>query len=128
MESFLLIIVIFMLAFLIYKSLKKTIDEANITERLGNLENHLTKDLGNFQYGFTRSLQEDFERLKLVIERHLFQINEKVNSRIDENFEKTNRTFQDIVGRLSKIDEAQKKIANRKEQGSDNFDEDIGEE
>ena len=37
-------------------------------------------------------------------------INEKVNERIDQNFEKTNKTFTNILERLTKIDEAQKKI------------------
>ena len=37
-------------------------------------------------------------------------INEKVNERLDENFSKTNKTFTSVLERLSKIDEAQKKI------------------
>ena len=37
-------------------------------------------------------------------------INDKVNERLDENFEKTNKTFTSVLERLSKIDEAQKKI------------------
>ena len=39
-------------------------------------------------------------------------INEKVNERLDQNFEKTNKTFTSVIERLSKIDEAQKKIEN----------------
>ena len=34
------------------------------------------------------------------------------NAKIDENFEKTNKTFTSVLERLSKIDEAQKKIDN----------------
>ena len=37
-------------------------------------------------------------------------LNEKVNERLDANFEKTNKTFTSILERISKIDEAQKKI------------------
>ena len=37
-------------------------------------------------------------------------INEKVNERLDENFEKTNKTFNNVLEKLAKIDEAQKKI------------------
>ena len=37
-------------------------------------------------------------------------INDKVNERLDQNFEKTNKTFTSVLERLSKIDEAQKKI------------------
>ena len=38
------------------------------------------------------------------------QINDRVNERLDVNFEKTNKTFSSVLERLSKIDEAQKKI------------------
>ena len=44
--------------------------------------------------------------------KRLLIINEKVNERLDQNFEKTNKTFMNVIERLSKIDEAQKKIEN----------------
>lgn len=37
-------------------------------------------------------------------------IDTKVNTRLDENFEKTNKTFTNVLEKLAKIDEAQKKI------------------
>ena len=43
-------------------------------------------------------------------EQRLLLINDKVNERLDQNFEKTNKTFMNVLERLSKIDEAQKKI------------------
>ena len=53
---------------------------------------------------------EDFTKLNEQIEQKLMYINDKVNERIDQNFEKTNKTFNNILERLTKIDEAQKKI------------------
>ena len=44
------------------------------------------------------------------MEQKLRLINDRVNERLDENFEKTNKTFTSVLERLSKIDEAQKKI------------------
>ena len=44
------------------------------------------------------------------MEYRLRLINDKVNERLDENFERTNKTFTSVLERLSKIDEAQKKI------------------
>ena len=44
------------------------------------------------------------------MEKKLTQINDKVNERLDDNFAKTNKTFTNILERLSRIDEAQKKI------------------
>ena len=55
-------------------------------------------------------MNKDFNALNDKIEERLIRINEKVNNRLDENFEKTNKTFMSVLERLSKIDEAQKKI------------------
>lgn len=79
-------------------------------ERLGKLETDLTKELGEFKFNFSRTINEDFTKLNETIINRLNNINDKVNERLDVNFEKTNKTFTNILERLSKIDEAQKKI------------------
>ena len=79
-------------------------------ERLGKLETDLTKELGEFKFNFSRTINEDFSKLNETIVNRLNNINDKVNERLDVNFEKTNKTFTNILERLSKIDEAQKKI------------------
>ena len=79
-------------------------------ERLGKLETDLTKELGEFKYEFSRTINNDFNKLNETIVNRLNNINDKVNERLDSNFEKTNKTFTNILERLSKIDEAQKKI------------------
>ena len=55
-------------------------------------------------------MNDNFNGLYDRMEKKLTQINDKVNERLDDNFAKTNRTFTNILERLSKIDEAQKKI------------------
>ena len=79
-------------------------------ERLGKLETDLTKELGSFKFDLSRVVNEDFNKLNETIINRLNNINDKVNERLDVNFEKTNKTFTNILERLSKIDEAQKKI------------------
>ena len=79
-------------------------------ERLGKLETDLTKELGEFKFNFSRTVNEDFSKLNETIINRLNNINDKVNERLDVNFEKTNKTFTSILERLSKVDEAQKKI------------------
>jgi len=91
-------------------SLTKNINESNITERLGKLETEVVKELGIFKSDLTENTNENFEKLNEKIENRLNQINDKVNERLDQNFEKTNKTFASVLERLSKIDEAQKKI------------------
>ena len=104
-----LLVVIIIL--LIVVLLNKNDDKSNdVVERLGKFETGLTKEIAEFKIGFTNDLRKDFEELNEKIERRLLMINDKVNEKIEQNFEKTNKTFNNIIERLSKIDEAQKKI------------------
>ena len=91
-------------------SLMKNINESNITERLGKLETNVIKEMGEFKSSINRDINDDFTKLSEGIELKLRLINDRVNERLDENFEKTNKTFTSVLERLSKIDEAQKKI------------------
>ena len=98
------LLVIILIAVII--GITKNINEANITERLGKLEVELTKSLGELR----NSLTKDFNELSEKQDKRLIMMNDKVNERLDQNFEKTNKTFTSVLERLSKIDEAQKKI------------------
>ncbi len=93
-------------------SLMKNINESNITERLGKLEVNMIKEMGDFKSDLNRNMNDDFTKLNEQVEKRLMLINEKVTERLDQNFEKTNKTFVNVMERLSKIDEAQKKIEN----------------
>ena len=81
-----------------------------MTERLGHFEANINKEIGEFKYGFSKVLTQDFELLNERIEKKLTLINDRVNERLDQNFEKSNKTFMNVLERLNKIDEAQKKI------------------
>ena len=91
-------------------SMMKNINESHITERIGKVETDLIKELGEFKSDITKSNQDNFNYLSDKMDQRLRLINDKVNERLDENFEKTNKTFTNVLERLSKIDEAQKKI------------------
>ena len=101
-----------LIVILVIVSIVKNINEAKITERLGKLETTLIKELSDYRESINRTMNNDFNNLNERIEVKLRLINEKVSERIDENFEKTNKTFTNILERLTKIDEAQKKIDN----------------
>ena len=108
--EYLIIGLLILIIILVIISLSKNINEGNITERLCRFETNITKEIGNFKSDFSRDMNKDFNALNDKIEERLIRINEKVNNRLDENFEKTNKTFMSVLERLSKIDEAQKKI------------------
>ena len=100
----LLVIVIILLIILLSKG------NTNLIEKLGRVENTTIKELSNFRTDLSKSMSEDFEHLEDKVEKRLIMINDKMNERLDENFSKTNKTFTNVLERLSKIDEAQKKI------------------
>ena len=90
----------------------KNVNEAKITERLGKLETNTIKELSNFQLELVKNMNNEFDKTNKMLEERLMLMNDKVNERLDQNFNKTNKTFTSILERLSKIDEAQKKIDN----------------
>ena len=82
----------------------------NMIEKIGDLETTTVKELSSFRTDLSKSMSDDFDKLENKVEKRLIYINDKVNERLDENFSKTNKTFTNVLERLSKIDEAQKKI------------------
>ena len=106
----LLIILILLICILLVKVNNNNKNDLAVTEKLGLFQNSLTKEIGDFKYDFSNNLKKDFDALNDRMEQRLILINEKVNTRLDENFENTNKTFTNVLERLSKIDEAQKKI------------------
>ncbi len=109
MEYVVVGLLVLVLIFLVILIMRKK-DDSQMIERLGRFETDITKEVGSFKLDFSKDLRNDFEKLNEKIENKLNLINDKVNERIDQNFEKTNKTFNNIIERLSKIDEAQKKI------------------
>ena len=99
-----------------YMAMQKSINEdfVNLRESLlmnvSKYNDQTIKELLSFQNKLTQELYQNFDRLTVSIHDSLDKINERVDIRLSEGFEKTNKTFSSILERLSKIDEAQKKI------------------
>lgn len=108
--DFIIIGLIIVVIVLVIIAIMKNVNEGKITERLGNLESNTIKELSSFQIDIMKTMNDNFNGLNDRIEKKLTMINDKVNERLDDNFAKTNKTFTNILERLSKIDEAQKKI------------------
>lgn len=108
MEYIVLGMLILILILLIIIVLRKNND--NTEDKINKLEISIIKEIGDFKSDFSRSLTNDFNNQTERLDNRLRLINDKVNERLDENFEKTNKTFTNVLERLSKIDEAQKKI------------------
>ena len=110
----LLVVIIIILVILLIKVFKKNDNKDNLDmlERLSRFEVNITKEIGDFKNDLSKEIMTDFTKMDNAIEIRMDNINKKVHERIDQNFEKTNKTFNDVITRLSKIDEAQKKIDN----------------
>lgn len=71
-------------------------------------------EMGKLFSNSSKTNQTDLNTFKDNIMKHIDsqmkQINEKVENRLGEGFDKTNKTFVNVMERLSKIDQAQKKI------------------
>ncbi len=108
----LLSILIILVIVLLIRSFRKKDNKENLDmlERLSRFEVNVTKSIGDFKSDLSKNITNDFQKMNNDIENRLDNINRKVHERIDQNFEKTNKTFTDVIARLSKIDEAQKKI------------------
>ncbi len=109
MEYIIIGLLVIILIFVVISFMKST-NESNITERIGKLETTTIKELGEFKSDLSQNLNNDFNSLTERMDNRLRFINDHVNERLDQNFEKTNQTFTSVLERLSKIDEAQKQI------------------
>lgn len=107
-----IVIILILINFFKKREVKDNKDNLDMIERLSRFEVNITKEIMDFKSGLSKEIVTDFDKMNDKIENKLDVINNKVHERIDQNFEKTNKTFMNVIERLSKIDEAQRKIDN----------------
>jgi DNA recombination protein RmuC len=119
----LLVIVILINVLLVLKVNKKS-DNNELVEQKeihNDLKLYFQKEYGELKFEMGKlfsdsnktnltDLNSFKENMMEHIDQKMKEINAKVETRLGEGFEKTRSTFVDVVERLSKIDEAQKKI------------------
>ena len=98
----LLIVILILIFVLLFKR--------NNNREVNELKVDMIREIGNFKTDFSRDISEDFNKLNDRILEKIRMLDENLNSRMDKNFEKTNKTFQSVLESLARIDEAQKKI------------------
>jgi DNA recombination protein RmuC len=104
----LLVVTIILLIINLFK--KQNDNSIEVIKNISEVKTDMAKTIGDFKYDFSKSLQDDFETLNLKMEKKLNEMNDRVNLRLDESLDKTNKTFNNVLERLTKIDEAQKNI------------------
>ena len=134
--SFIILIINLILIFLVFirSNIKGQLDDQNfklsshffenfqkLTDRFNELQNKMSKELahsteknllGQREFGenLSRNLQIDFKKLGDTMENRLHLMSNKMREELDQGFKKTNETFNSVMQRLTRIDEAQKNI------------------
>jgi DNA recombination protein RmuC len=81
-----------------------------LEQRFSDLQKGIEKRLGEMSSQQIEKLANSNEKIQDTLHKRLNDISGQVEKRLDKGFEKTTETFTDVVKRLAKIDEAQKKI------------------
>jgi DNA recombination protein RmuC len=121
----LILIAITLLIILILKMNQKNTNQPVIKDEFQQFDKEMKlyfqKEYGDLKLAVSQLLSESSktsqadlsgfkDNMLLFIDKKMQEINQKVEFRLDEGFEKTKSTFTNVIERLSKIDEAQKKI------------------
>lgn len=70
-----------------------------LADKIRNYNKEVLEDLSKFEDKIYNNLEQKIDK-----------INSKVEEKLSDGYSKTNKTFEDIIERIAKIDEAQKKI------------------
>ncbi len=94
------------------ESLKSTINQNNEKSlmRSSLFERELNEVFSKKTENINAQIEYKFKALTETVEKYLTDMQTKVDERLDKSFSKTNETFNSVLERLAKIDEAQKKI------------------
>ncbi len=84
-----------------FRSMSKdqTLHFQGLIEKFGELEKRVSKNLFEMSEKLNKDMEVKFN-----------DINDRVKENLDQGFKKTNETFNSVIERLARIDEAQKKI------------------
>ena len=93
----------------LYSGFSRELNEL-INKEQAELKEHLAKQIGDNNTKMAEMYSNFSKELNDMLTKNILELNEKVDSKLNEGFKKTNETFQGILERISKIDEAQKKI------------------
>jgi DNA recombination protein RmuC len=83
---------------------------SKLEQRFGQVQQSIEQRLGEMSTQQIEKLAGSNEKIQETLHRRLNEISGQVEQRLVKGFEKTTETFNNVVERLAKIDEAQKKI------------------
>ena len=93
----------------LYSNFSKGLVEL-INKEEAELKEHIAKQIGENNTRMLTMYNNFSKEVTDRLNKAIVELNEKVDLQLNEGFKKTNETFQGILERITKIDEAQKKI------------------
>ena len=93
---------------LIFKQNQDVIEK--FTEKNGDLKIYLSNVMATHNQKTTEDFIQFSDKMKQSLEAQIDRINQRVDEKLGTGFEQTNKTFNEVVERLTRIDAAQKQI------------------
>ena len=93
---------------LIFKQNHEVIEK--FTEKNGDLKIYLSNVMATHNQKTTEDFIQFSDKMKQSLEAQIDRINQRVDEKLGTGFEQTNKTFNEVVERLTRIDAAQKQI------------------
>jgi DNA recombination protein RmuC len=84
--------------------------DKNILKQLADNNESLINKFNNLATTISSNLTQEVGKLNDVVRLELDRINSKVEEKLTQGFENSKKTFDNVLERLTRIDEAQKKI------------------
>lgn len=84
--------------------------QSKFEQRFGEMQQSIEKRLGEMSQSSIEKMADSNKQMQQLLHERLNEISGQVEKRLNKGFEKTTETFTDVVSRLAKIDEAQKRI------------------
>lgn len=84
--------------------------KSDFEQRFGDMQNSIEKRLGEMAKQSIESFTRSNNELHELLQNRLREISGQVEKRLEKGFEKTTKTFTDVMETLAKIDAAQKRI------------------
>ena len=82
----------------------------NINEKINSKFNKIIEKNKDSEINLIKNLENFLDKSDKKLSNNLEKISDKVDKKLEDGFKNTNKTFESIISRLAKIDEAQKNI------------------
>lgn len=107
MSIILIVLLVVFICLYLKNNNDKKIEEIN---NANNSSANLNEKLFNFERNILGQMNTTFDSIQIKLDQRLNLMDTKMNSSLEKGFTNTNKSYEDMIQRLAKIDEAQRNI------------------